>query len=110
MTQTTTRTQKAQKEVTILSRLVIKADSRKVVYTCLSSDGSTKYETTLFDGKACSCTCPARKPCYHETGCEAKEAARKDEQKMDEMAAYYLAEDARQTARINREMAFDGFR
>jgi hypothetical protein len=69
-------TQVAIKEVTVLARLEIKADPRKVVYTVLSSDGVSKYETSLFDGKACSCSCVSRRPCYHMIGCEALEASR----------------------------------
>lgn len=32
------------------------------------------YQTLLVNGKAISCTCPATKPCYHETQLEAKHA------------------------------------
>ena len=85
------KTQKQQKEVTILARVEFKNDPRKVVYQCLSSNGVDKYNTFLFNGKACSCECPATKPCYHMVQCEAKEQQRNDE---------------RETARINRELAF----
>ncbi len=88
----------ATREVTILARVEFKADSRKVVYKVLSSNGADTYQTSLFNGKACSCTCPSRKPCYHMTGCEAHEAERDAERKMDEMAAYYQDENARRAA------------
>lgn len=69
-------TKTATREVTILARVEFKADSRKVVYQCLSSNGKDTYMTYLFNGKASSCECKATKPCYHMTGCEAYEAAR----------------------------------
>lgn len=66
----------ASKQVTVISRIEFKADSRKVVYKVLSSNGKDTYETFFFNGKACSCTCPATKPCYHMTQLEAREASR----------------------------------
>ncbi len=89
------KTATAIKEVTILARVEFKNDARKVVYKVLSSNGKDTYMTSLFNGKACSCDCISRKPCYHMTGCEAHEAARNEERKMDEMAAYYQDENAR---------------
>jgi hypothetical protein len=85
------KTQKIAKQVKVIARIEFKADSRKVVYRCQSSNGVDVYSTFLFDGKACSCECKATKPCYHMVQCQAKEQARRDE---------------RETARINRELAF----
>lgn len=62
---------KAQKKATILDREVV--SDHYVVYICLSSDGVTKYRTTLVDGIATGCTCPARTGCYHKTTCQAQE-------------------------------------
>lgn len=71
-----TATTKTTKTVKVLSRIEFKRDPRKVVYLVRPSHGGDPYETTLFDGKATACTCPAKKPCYHMTQLEAKEAAR----------------------------------
>lgn len=73
---TTTRKAIAQKTVTIIARIQFKNDSRKVCYLVRSSSGKDTYTTCLFNGKATSCTCPARKPCYHMTQLETIEAAR----------------------------------
>lgn len=73
---TSTKTRKATKTVKVLSRIEFNADARKVVYIVRSSNGADTYQTTLFAGKATSCTCPAHKPCYHMTQLETKEAAR----------------------------------
>lgn len=72
-------TKSASKEVTIVARVQFKNDARKVVYKVLSSNGKDTYETYFFNGKACSCSCPATKPCYHMVQCEAREQARKVE-------------------------------
>lgn len=72
------------KVVQVIARIEFKSDSRKVVYKVRSSDGSSVYETCLFNGHAMSCTCPARKPCYHETQLEQIEA----ERQAQERAAY----------------------
>ena len=66
---------KATRTVQIIARIQFKADSRKVVYLVRGSKGE-QYETCLFDGKATSCTCESRKPCYHMTQLEQKEAER----------------------------------
>ncbi len=71
---------KQQKSVQITTRFQFKADSRKVCYTVRSSNGTDEYTTCLFAGKACSCTCPSRKPCYHMAQVEAVEANRTREQ------------------------------
>jgi hypothetical protein len=61
----------ARKTARIKSRRVV--DERTVVYTVLSSDGSTDYETTFRDGKFVGCTCPARTVCYHARQLQARE-------------------------------------
>jgi hypothetical protein len=71
-----TATRKATKTVQVISRIEFKSDPRKVVYICRSSNGIDTYQTTLFAGKATSCTCKATCKCYHMTGCETLEAAR----------------------------------
>lgn len=67
---------KQQKQVNIQARIAFKNDPRKVVYRVLSSDGRTVYNTFFFNGKATSCKCLSKKPCYHMTGCQAREDAR----------------------------------
>jgi hypothetical protein len=70
---------KTTKEVTILARYAHKTNGKlngTVTYLVKSSDGTTKYCTTLIEGKASGCSCPAHKPCYHMKGLEKKEAAR----------------------------------
>jgi hypothetical protein len=80
------KTQKQAKAVKVISRIEFKSDSRKVVYNVRSSDGTQVYQTCLFNGKACSCTCKATKPCYHMTQLEAREMVR-----MDAKRAAYVA-------------------
>jgi len=65
-----------KKAVRIIGRCEFKADTRKVVYLVRPSSGEGQYQTFMFDGKALSCTCPARKPCYHMDQLELIEAAR----------------------------------
>lgn len=86
---TTTRKQ-STKEVTVLARVEFKNDARKVVYRVLSSNGHDTYDTFFFNGKACSCSCPATKPCYHMTQLQMREQARTDAavyRRMAEMTA-----------------------
>lgn len=71
----TTATKKAIKIVQIIARVQFKIDARKVVYLVRGSHGE-QYETYMFAGKATSCTCESRKPCYHMIQLEAKEAER----------------------------------
>lgn len=78
MTTTTrkaTKKQTTEKTVQMIARYEWKSDHRKVAYRVRSSDGATEYTTYLFDGKATSCDCPARKPCYHMVQLEQHEAA-----------------------------------
>jgi len=111
---TTTRSRKAttQKIVQIIARIQFQNDSRKVCYQVRSSNGNDVYITCLFNGRACSCTCPAMKPCYHMTQLEAIEAARitpvaktalRVREEWDETPASYSLVDAR----CNRDMMYD---
>jgi hypothetical protein len=71
----TRKPRKAEKTVQIVARVTFKAEARKA-YTCYivrSSNGVDTYTVTLVNGTATGCDCPARKPCYHMTGCEAAE-------------------------------------
>ncbi len=85
---TTNKTQKQAKAVKVISRIQFKVDSRKVVYNVRSSDGTQVYQTFLFNGKACSCTCKATKPCYHMTQLEEKEASRQEARRAAFVAMY----------------------
>ncbi len=77
MTTTATRT---KKEVQIVARYQFKNDARKVAYRVHSSDGRKEYTCFLFDGKATSCECPARKPCYHMIQLEQREQERAEQE------------------------------
>jgi hypothetical protein len=69
-------TRQSTKSVQIIARVQFKADPRKVCYLVRSSDGESQYTTCLFNGKACSCDCASKKPCYHMAGAESKEQER----------------------------------
>lgn len=71
------KSQKTQKVVQVIARYFIKRN-HAVVYSVRSSNGADTYCTTIINGKATGCTCPATKPCYHMVQLEAKEAARKE--------------------------------
>jgi hypothetical protein len=71
-----TTTKKATKPVSVIARCEFKADTRKVIYLVSQSSGEGQYETHMFDGKACSCTCASRRPCKHMAHCEQLEAKR----------------------------------
>lgn len=73
-----TKTRK-QKTVHVIARIAFKNNSSIVTYLVRSSDGANVYTTTLYNGKASGCDCPAHKPCYHMTGCETLEAKRAEE-------------------------------
>ncbi len=67
------------KEVKITARYAHKTNGKfngLVTYAVRSSDGSTIYCTTLVDGKASGCSCPAKSSCYHKKQLEIKESAR----------------------------------
>lgn len=68
------------KQVHFIARYAHKTNKKLngfVTYAVRSSNGNDIYCTTLINGKASGCSCPARKPCYHMTQLEAREAARK---------------------------------
>src|SRR5450432_1859712 len=88
----TTATKKATKTVQIIARVQFKADARKVVYLVRGSKGE-QYETYFFAGKATSCTCESRKPCYHMTQLETKEAERVETTETVALAEEYIRED-----------------
>ena len=70
---------KQPKQVQVLARYIHKTDGKpngRISYLVRSSNGKDTYCTTLIDGKASGCSCPSKKPCYHMTQLEAKEAAR----------------------------------
>lgn len=90
-----------QKTVQIIARIQFKADSRKVVYLVRGSHGE-QYETSLFDGKASACTCPAHKPCYHMVQLGAREAARAERAVAVEQAEAYLRESIDTEAQLEQ--------
>jgi len=47
-----------------------------VTYAVRSSNGEVIYCTTLIDGVASACSCPAHSKCYHKTQLEAIEVKR----------------------------------
>ena len=65
----------SSKQVQIIARYTNK-QTGVVSYLVRSSDGKSTYCTTLIDGVAIGCSCPARSSCYHKTQLEAKEAGR----------------------------------
>ncbi len=90
------KSQKAQKVVNVIARYFMKRNGH-VVYAVRSSNGVDTYCTTIINGKATGCTCPATKPCYHMIQLEAKEAARKDLV----AAESELVAEAKKTAYLN---------
>lgn len=68
----------ATKEVKVLARYTNKKTG-VVSYLVRSSNGVDTYCTTVINGKASGCSCPAHKPCYHMKGLENKESARQAE-------------------------------
>ncbi len=71
---------KMMKQVQIKARYALKHNdilTGVVCYLIRSSNGHDEYCTTVVNGKATGCTCPAHKPCYHMQQLEAKEAERK---------------------------------
>ena len=63
------------KTVKVEARITFKDPARAgyVLYAVRSSNGTDLYHTTLVNGRATGCTCPARKPCYHMTQLEEYE-------------------------------------
>jgi len=70
---------KQVKEVNVIARYAHKTNGTlngTVTYLVRASNGVDTYCTTLVDGKASGCSCPAKSHCYHKTQLEVKEAAR----------------------------------
>jgi hypothetical protein len=81
---------KATKEVQIIARYTNKRTGT-VSYLVRSSDGKSEYCTTIIDGRASGCSCPAKSSCYHKKQLVALEAARAespDEKQAREWNAY----------------------
>jgi hypothetical protein len=66
---------KAAKQVQVIARYQLKRNGH-VVYLLRSSNGVDTYTTTLINGRASGCSCPATKPCYHMRQLETREAER----------------------------------
>ncbi len=75
MTTALTSRKASTKVVRILARYQLKA-SGHVVYAVRPSKGGDPYYTTIVNGKASGCTCPAMKPCYHMLQLEERETGR----------------------------------
>jgi hypothetical protein len=71
---TRTRKPATPKTVTVIARYFIRRNGH-IVYTFRGSHGE-EYCTTVVNGRATGCSCPARKPCKHMAHAEAKEQAR----------------------------------
>ncbi len=70
---------KTPKQVQVLAKYTHKTDGKpngRISYLVRSSDGKSEYCTTLQDGHAVGCSCPSKRPCYHEKQLEQKEAGR----------------------------------
>lgn len=65
-----------RKQVQVVMRIQFKEHENAVLYIVRSSNGVDTYETTLVNGHATGCTCPAVKPCYHMTQLEQRESER----------------------------------
>ena len=65
----------SSKQIQIIARYTNK-QTGMVSYLVRSSDGKSTYCTTLIDGIASGCSCPAKSSCYHKTQLEAKESER----------------------------------
>ena len=70
------KTQTATKVVQVIARITYKRNPKAVTYLVRSSNGIDQYQTTIYNGKAVSCSCPATKPCYHMKQLETREASR----------------------------------
>jgi len=67
------------KNIKIVARYAHKTNGKfngMVTYAVRSSNGEVIYCTTLVDGKATGCSCPAHSKCYHKTQLEAIELKR----------------------------------
>ena len=93
------------KTVHIVARYFIKRNGA-VVYLVRSSNGTDQYTTTIVNGHATGCTCPAVKPCYHMTQLEHREAERQPAaQPVVERAREAVATAQATVARIQQETA-----
>lgn len=71
---------KTTKEVAIIARYAHKTNGKlngTVSYLIRSSNGKDTYCTTLIEGKASGCSCPAKAGCYHKKQLSCKEQERK---------------------------------
>jgi hypothetical protein len=94
----------SKKEVTVIARYQFKADPKKVAYLVRASNGKDTYQVFFFAGKACSCGCPAKKPCYHMTQLETREASRNQISERDAALAAARAESEALLAQIDAEV------
>ncbi len=108
---TKTRKSSKAKSVTIIARYFIKRNGH-VVYRVRSSNGVDTYCTTIINGQATGCTCPAVKPCYHMTQlekieCERAEriAAQSEQANEKKLAERKLEESYRELAQAQLEWA-----
>lgn len=72
-------TKATQKQVTIIARYAHKTNGKlngTVTYLVRASNGVDTYCTTIVNGKASGCSCPAKSCCYHKKQLEAKEQER----------------------------------
>lgn len=95
---------KTTKQVTIIARYAHKTNGQlngTVTYLVKSSDGKSEYCTTVVEGKASGCSCPAKSRCYHKTQLAALEVARAEtpEQKEAREWSEYRVELARKLAK-----------
>jgi hypothetical protein len=71
---------KKEKQVQVIARYALKHQGKHtgiVCYLVRASDGQGEYCVTIARGRATGCTCKAyKKPCYHMSQCQEKEAAR----------------------------------
>lgn len=97
------KSQKQVKEVCVIARYQFKADPRKVVYLVRASNGVDTYQVFFYNGKACSCGCASRKPCYHMTQLEAREAQRNQSNARGQALAAARAASEAELAKIEAE-------
>lgn len=70
-----------QKQVTVIATYYHKTNGKlngTVTYLVRASNGVDTYCTTLIDGVASGCSCPARTKCYHKKQLEAREQERRE--------------------------------
>ena len=100
------KTTTAPKTVSVIARYQLKRNGH-VVYTVRSSNGQDTYNTTLVNGKATGCSCPATKPCYHMTQLEQREAERAEALAMSQhLQAELVAYQAEQYTKVIDRAAY----